>query len=823
MLEPTNLLLLACATIYGLIGEATDGLVLLAFVAFISLLDGVQQQRSRRALAALAALSAPQARVRRHGNELRIPLEQVQVGDRLLLDEGELVAADGAVLESLGLSLDESLLSGESLPVPRLEIGAPVRAGTLVAGGRGVVRVEAVGAATALGRLGASLATLKAPPTRLQRQTRRLTQRLTVMALALCALLTTLNGASSGDWPQALLAGLALALAVLPNEIPVVLALFLALGALRLARIGVLARWPAAVESLGSATVLAVDKTGTLTENRMAVNALITWPERTPWPELAGALPGAAPGAAAAQVQLSEPFHPLLELAVLASRPDPVDAMEQAIARLAQSQLHGTEHLHEDWPLEREYPLTPDLLVFSRLWRDPGSGWQLAAKGAPEAVSELCHLPEPVATEFLREADRLAAAGLRVLAVARGLQGLPLHLQPDGLKVGDLPPEALHDYLFEPLGLIGLADPLRADVPAAVARAQAAGVRVVMITGDGPTTARAIADLAGLGAGAVLCGDELERLAPIELAAAAKEVNVFARVRPEQKLALVQALQAAGEVVAMGGDGVNDAPALRAADIGVAMGRRGSAVAREASDLVLLNDAFADLVEALAMGRRVYANLGRALAYTLAVHLPIAVLGLIPLLVPQQPLLLLPVHIALLHLVIEPACTGAFEAQPGDPAQMRRPPRSLQAPLFGPAAWRLALIQGGLLLVVVLALALGWPLGGNLLERRTLVISVLLLASGGLVWINRVRLPTAAGPSPERVGGGGRLVTAAVAGSGLLLWALILGWSPLRQLLLLAPFSWGLMATGSAVAALSLALISAANVASAATRARPPG
>ncbi|MCP9848576.1 HAD-IC family P-type ATPase [Cyanobium sp. Morenito 9A2] len=795
VLEPTNLLLLACAVLYGLIGEPTDGLVLLAFVAFISLLDGVQQQRSRRALAALAALSAPQARVRRNGDELRIPVEQVQVGDWLLLDEGDRVAADGAVVESLGLSLDESLLTGESLPVPRLEIGAPVRAGTLVAGGRGVVRVEAVAGATALGRLGASLATLKAPPTRLQRQTQRLTQRLTVMALALCALLTAVNGASSGDWPQALLAGLALALAVLPNEIPVVLALFLALGALRLARLGVLARWPAAVESLGSATVLAVDKTGTLTENRMAVKELITWPERAAWPEQAEALPGQQPGASAAQDQLGEPFHPLLELAVLASRPQPVDAMEQAIARLAQRQLQGTEHLHGDWPLEREYPLSPDLLVFSRLWRDPASGWQLAAKGAPEAVSELCHLAGPVATAFLAEADRLAAGGLRVLAVARGLQGLPQHLHPDGLKEGNLPPELLHDYLFEPLGLIGLADPLRADVPASVARAQAAGVRVVMITGDGPTTARVIAEQAGLGAGVVLTGDQLDRLAPSERAAAAKQVNVFARVRPEQKLALVQALQAAGEVVAMGGDGVNDGPALRAADIGVAMGRRGTAVAREASDLVLLNDAFADLVEALAMGRRVYANLGRALAYTLAVHLPIAALGLIPLLVPGQPLLLLPVHIALLHLVIEPACTGAFEAQPGDPAQMRQPPRSLRAPLFGPAAWRLALVQGGVLLVVVLVLALAGP--GGLEGRRALVLSVLLLASGGLVWINRVRIQ----------GGPPALTTILVAASSLLLWGLLQVWSPLRQSLALAPPGPWQVALSLAVAGGSLLVL----------------
>lgn len=409
-LEPTTLLLLACGLLYGLMGEWVDGAILLAFVLGIGLLDAVQQQRSSHALAELARLSAPRAHVRRDGQELELATDQVRLGDQLRLEEGDRVAADAALTEAVGLWLDESLLTGESLPVARTEPGERVLAGSLVAGGRGWATVVAVAEATELGRLGKSLATVQPPLTRLQRQTRRLTSRLTVMALALCAALAVIQGASSGDWPRALLAALALALAVLPNEIPVVLALFLALGALRLARIGVLARWPAAVESLGSATVLAVDKTGTLTENRMGVQQLLTWPDLEIWQ--AGA-------------RLEEPFHQLVELAVLASRGDPVDAMERAIQRLATDQLDGSEHLHPDWPLEREYPLQSDLLVFSRLWRDGDGQQQLAAKGAPEAIADLCHLDAAGTTRLLAAADGLARQGLRVLAVARGLDGAP--------------------------------------------------------------------------------------------------------------------------------------------------------------------------------------------------------------------------------------------------------------------------------------------------------------------------------------------------------------------------------------------------------------
>ncbi|WP_216907008.1 HAD-IC family P-type ATPase [Synechococcus sp. CCY 0621] len=777
-LEPTNLLLLACALLYGLMGEWIDAAILLAFVLGISLLDAVQQQRSSHALAELARLSAPRAHVRRDGQDLELATDQVRLGDLLRLEEGDRVAADAAITEAVGLWLDESLLTGESLPVARTEPGEQVLAGSLVAGGRGWATVVAVAEATELGRLGKSLVTVKPPLTRLQRQTRQLTTRLSLAALALCAALAVIQGASSGDWPRALLAALALALAVLPNEIPVVLALFLALGALRLARIGVLARWPAAVESLGSATVLAVDKTGTLTENRMGVQQLLTWPDLKNWQ---------------AGTPLEESHHQLMELAVLASRGDPVDAMEQAIQRLAADQLDDTEHLHPDWPLEREYPLQSNLLVFSRLWRDGDGDLQLAAKGAPEAIADLCHLDGERSAALLAAADGLAARGLRVLAVARGLDGVPVHGGQASSSGAGLP-EDVHDYPFEPVGFLALADPLRAEVPAAIATARGAGVRVVMITGDSPVTARSIADQAGLPPGPVLTGPELEALTPQALAAGIGAVSVFARVMPQQKLQLVRALQAAGEVVAMTGDGVNDAPALKAADIGVAMGKRGSAVARESADLVLLQDTFSDLVQALELGRRVDANLHRALGYTLAIHLPIAALGLVPLLLPGQALILLPMHIALLHLVIDPACTVVFEALPASPGLMRQPPRPPEAPLFGPDTWRHSLSQGAVVMVAALVLAF-WP-DTDTESRRSLVFSLLLLAGGGLVWLN--------GDPHSRI-------TAAGAGIGLGLWLLLMATPRLQRLLSLASLQASQIVTLLITTAVALLLAAVAD------------
>jgi Ca2+-transporting ATPase len=462
--------------------------------------------------------------------------------------------------------------------------------------------------------------------------------------------------------------------------------------------------------------------------------------------------------------------------------------MELAIQRLARNELKDTEHLHPEWPLEREYPLQPDLLVFSRLWSDGERIWQLAAKGAPEAVVDLCHLDSVQGQALLTAAESLAREGLRVVAVARGLEGAPRHEHQPVPDPGD-PPANVHDFLFQPVGLIGLADPLRAEVPAAIRRANAAGVRVVMITGDGPVTARSIADQAGLPPGPVLNGADLERLGPQDLGCAVAGVSVFARVTPDQKLRLVRALQAAGEVVAMTGDGVNDAPALKAADIGVAMGQRGTAVAREAADLVLLRDTFTDLIDALALGRRVEANLHRALGYTLAVHLPIAALSLVPLLLPGQALILLPVHIAMLHLVIDPACTVVFEALPAFPGLMRQPPRPPDAPLFGPATWHRALVQGAVITVFALGLAF-WP-DADAETRRSLVFSLLLLTGGGLVWLNGDRR------SP---------ILWAGVGIGLGLWLLLLAIEPLRDLLAMASLDGNRLAILLTAAAMALGL-----------------
>jgi Ca2+-transporting ATPase len=462
-----------------------------------------------------------------------------------------------------------------------------------------------------------------------------------------------------------------------------------------------------------------------------------------------------------------------------------------ALQRLAQAHLQGSDHLHPEWPLERDYPLQSDLLVYSQLWRDGQGDWQLAAKGAPEAIASLCHLDAGSRQALLAAADGLAGQGLRVLAVATGVNGVQLHGGQTAASQGS-PPDGVHDYLYEPVGLVGLADPLRADVPQAIAIARRAGVRVVMITGDGPVTARSIADQAGLPGGPVLSGADLEGMAPDRLRDLVAQVSVFARVMPQQKLQLVRALQGAGEVVAMTGDGVNDAPALKAADIGVAMGQRGTAVARESADLVLLQDNFMDLVRALALGRRVAVNLNRALGYTLAIHLPIAVLGLLPLVLPNQPLILLPVHIALLHLVIDPACTVVFEALPATPDQMHQPPRPPEAPLLGAALWQRALLQGGLLTLAALLLVF-WGAGQVSLQRM-LVFSLLLLAGGGLVGLNGDRR---------------RPITTVGALLGLQLWLLLLvapGLGSWLGLAPLAPAAMGvlLVCTGASLAAAAL-------------------
>ncbi|HEY3317327.1 MAG TPA: cation-translocating P-type ATPase [Coriobacteriia bacterium] len=728
--EPMLLLLLAGGALYLVLGDVEEALILLSFVFVVMGITFYQERKTERALEALRDLSSPRALVIRDGRQQRVAGREVVRGDVILLAEGDRVPADAVVLDSSNLSVDESLLTGESVPVRKLAVrtgtdadltpggddSPAVFSGTLVVKGQGIAEVRAIGTATELGRIGTALGGLKPERTRLQREVDGLVRKLAVLGLGLCGIVVLVYGATRGDWLQGTLAGITLAMAMLPEEFPVVLTVFLALGAWRISQRHVLTRRMPAIETLGSATVLCVDKTGTLTQNRMTVREVVTDGERY-------RIDGRA--------QLPETFHEIVEYTVLASPVDPFDPMDTAFKDLGNRFLAQTEHLHADWTLVREYPLSEHLLALSHVWRSPDGGdYVIAAKGAPEAIGDLCHLSESGTRQLSHRVSTMAAGGLRVLGVAaasfRMTEGLP--------------PEQ-HDFEFRFLGLVGLEDPIRPTVPDAVRECYSAGIRVVMITGDYPGTACAIAEQIGLTPRKeVITGPELAGMTDEQLAKRIDAVNVFARVVPEQKLRIVRALKAVGEVVAMTGDGVNDAPALKAADIGIAMGERGTDVARESAALVLTDDDFGSIVGAVRMGRRIFDNLKKAMSYILAVHVPIAGMSLLPV-VFGWPIVLMPVHIAFLELIIDPACSVVFEAEREEPGVMERPPRALKEPLFSARIVALALAQGVAVLTVVLAVFLltlnrAHPAPEHEAYVRAVTFTTLVLSNLGLIVAN---------------------------------------------------------------------------------------
>jgi Ca2+-transporting ATPase len=589
-----------------------------------------------------------------------------------------------------------------------------VHSGTLVTQGTARGVVVATGVRSTLGRIGQSLAVLGGEQTPIQQEMHRIVKRVAAVGLALAAALALAQGLTSGDWLRGVLAGLTLAMAILPEELPVVLTLFLGLGAWRLSREQVLARSIPAVELLGATTLLCVDKTGTLTANHMAVRRL--WcPAATYDHATAGATP------------LQEDLHPVLEFAVLASHRRAFDPMETAIGECGQRLLADTEHLHSDWTLVDDYPLSPEMLAMSRVWQSPDRRERvIAAKGAPEAIIDLCHMDAAQHTAVAAQAAAMAGDGLRVLGVARAT-----------FQAAQLPGNQ-HDFEFKFLGLVALQDPLRPEVPEAIAQCRAAGIRVVMITGDHPATALSIARQAGLRPeGRVMTGSELSALGDAELGQRLADTQVFCRVQPEQKLRLVQAFRACGEVVAMTGDGVNDAPALKAAHIGVAMGARGTDVAREAAALVLLNDDFASLVTAVRHGRRVFANLRKAIVFVIAAHVPIVGLSIVPVLL-GWPMLLMPVHVLFLQLIIDPACSVVFEAEPLEAGAMRAPPRHPEARLFDASVLARGLWQGvGLLALLLAVFSLTRTASQSDEVARAMTFMVLVLCNLALIYVNR--------------------------------------------------------------------------------------
>ena len=618
--EPMFLLLVAATAVYLVVGDLGEALILAASIVGVITLTVVQERKAERALDALRDLSSPRALVLRDGERVRIPGLEVVRGDVMLVAEGDRVAADAELVQATDVSLDESLLTGESLPVAR-KAGEKIHSGTLMVTGQGRAVVTATGARSELGRIGASLATLESGKTSLETETARIVRWVAGLAVALSLLMAAVWTVLRGDWLEGVLAGLTLAMAIIPEEFPVVLTVFLALGAWRISAHGVLTRRMPAIEMLGAATVLCVDKTGTLTENRMSV--------------------------------VDTPAA-VTDLAALACELDAYDPMEKAIVAAASPE---GQHRRRAWRLAHDYPFRDGFLAVCHVWVSPEGVQKVAIKGAPETVLSLCGAMDRMAL-----VQELTSLGRRVLAVAEAeWEGAPLD-DPRG-------------YPFRFAGFLQLADPLRATVPDAVAQCRRAGIRVVMITGDYPGTAQHIAGQAGLLNDKVLTGQDIEGMPDDALARAVRDVSVFARVRPEQKLRLVQAYRAAGEVVAMTGDGVNDAPALKAAHIGVAMGKRGTDVARESAALVLLEDDFGSIVRTVRLGRRIYENIRNAMRYLVSVHVPIAGMSFVPVAL-GGPLFLMPVHVVFLEFVIDPACTLVYEAERTEAGAMERPPRA---------------------------------------------------------------------------------------------------------------------------------------------------
>jgi len=674
----------------------------------------------------LRDLSSPRALVIRDGEQKRIAGSQVVKGDIVIIREGDRVPADAVVLSCENLFIDESLLTGESMPVRKTEWDKETKkqrpggddlqfvfSGSLVTSGRGIVKVIFTGLSTEIGKIGKSLERIKEEDTLLHKETSKIVRIMFILGFIVCVFVVVFYIFVKNEIISGLLAGLTLSMSMLPEEFPVVLIIFLTLGAWRISKKRVLTRRSAAIETLGAATVLCTDKTGTLTLNKTELSSLYS---NGAFYEVSNL----------ATTKLQENFDLLLECGVLASQKDPFDPIEKELNKMGKLYLGSIEKKYDGFELIKEYPLSKEMLALSHVWQlENKKDLIIASKGAPEAILELCHNDLDQKNEVLKIVEEMSEKGMRVLGVAKAN------------FAGENLPTDQHSFKFTFLGLLGFIDPVRASAKDAVREVYDAGMRVIMITGDYPGTAQYVAKKIGIkNPEKYLTGEDLEKINHLELRERIKTVNIFARIVPDQKLLIVNALKANDEIVAMTGDGVNDAPALKSAHIGIAMGERGTDVAREASALVLLNDDFSSIVESVRLGRRIYDNLKRAMGYILSVHVPIAGMSILPL-VFGFPAVLLPAHIAFLELIIDPACSTVFEAEKEDKNIMKRPPRNLRQSLFSFKTVSISVLQGfGVLVATFILFYFSHKLGKSEAEARAVAFASLVVGNLFLIIIN---------------------------------------------------------------------------------------
>lgn len=709
--EPMFLLLLIAATVYFLLGAPKNGAIMLVFVGFVASITFIQEWKTEKTMNALKDLTSPKVNTLRNGKNILIKSTELVPGDVVFLSEGERIPADCIVLEPSNFSVDESILTGESEYVMKVSTTQSEKstdywkkdilyAGTLCVFGKCTAIVKFTGINTEYGKIGKAISEAKDEPTPLQKKVSILVKNIAIAGVILCISVMVASYFYSFDILNSILSGISLAMAIIPEEFPVVLTVFLSMGAYRLAKNNTLMRKISAVETLGSATVLCVDKTGTITQNKMKVKSIYS------------------DGGIFNNEDLKN--QELSDLMVLSCEKDPYDPMEKAILEAAN--LSQLETVYK-------YDLSKKIAFDSKTKRMANiyikdNKYYVAVKGSAETVLGLCNLDKQTMDEINIEIDKMASNGLRVLALAD--------------CTSEEVYEDLECYELTFKGLVGLQDPPKEGVEEAIKLCKKAGIRVVMITGDYSKTAMAIGEEIGLKfTDKVIVGNEIDSLSENELCEVVKSCDVFSRVIPEQKMKIVKALKKNGEIVAMTGDGVNDAPALKSADIGIAMGQRGTEVAKEAADMILMDDNFTTIVKSVKDGRRVYDNIRKAMVYILIIHIPIAAMAMFAPLFNLPPLLL-PMHIMLLELIIDPTCSIVFEGEPAEANIMENPPRPPQEALLTRSLTIKVVLQG-----IIMFLAVFMPfhymidLGISSEYARSFSLITFIVANVTLVLVNR--------------------------------------------------------------------------------------
>ncbi|MGY6520774.1 MAG: cation-translocating P-type ATPase [Mongoliitalea sp.] len=710
--EPLFIILLAASAIYFLLGEFTEGMIMVVAIGLISGISIFQENKSRKAVNALKRLSSPKAKVYRDGNLITIPSEEIVINDLILVEDGDLIPADATIIEAHDFAVNESVLTGESLSITKESSLQPllIYQGTLVDSGNCVAEVIAIGKSTALGKIGLSMESIDQTKTPLQLQIKNFVKSMVSIGGVAFLLVWGINYFTSYDILQSLLAGLTLAMSILPEEIPVAFSTFMALGAYRLYKNQVIARSPYTVETLGAASVICTDKTGTLTENRMELRAIFDLKENR----------------SQDFTQEAPSFSSTLEYAMWSSEILPFDAMEKAIhdsyVKLAPVDERPNASMVHEYSLGGKPP------IMTHIFQKNSGEKIIAVKGSVEGVLKQCRLEEDALKRIWEQVDHYTNQGFRVLAVGKADSSIEVY------------PKTQQEFAFELLGLLAFYDPPKKEISKTIQSFYKAGIDVKMITGDHAQTAAAIAAQVGLkSTGKILTGDELLELDSMQLKQVVKQTSIFARMFPDAKLKVVEALKENGAIVAMTGDGVNDGPALKAAHIGIAMGMRGSEVAKSAAALVLMDDDLGHMTEAVALGRKIYENLKKAIRYIISIHIPIILIVLLPLVFGwEYTLIFTPVHVIFLELIMGPTCSIVFENEPIEPNSMSSPPRKMSDTFFSLPELSMSVFQG--LMITVATLGLGYYLmkeGQSIELVRTVIFTTLVFSNVFLTLVNR--------------------------------------------------------------------------------------